>query len=178
MSNLQLASVFKVLWLVLTGCLISCTTVSIEFASKEQTEHPAAQTFIRYISSIPGTDKARELIAFYRPKDRQRIQNLKGWNLFAYTSAYRGLKSGRCEQLTLRKVHNNMVHIDCLGSYNFKQILGNTSIESMHIRVIMVQSDGEWYLDRSGLQHTQNGGETKYISRYGIKFKHSLNARK
>lgn len=157
--------------LLLSVSLFACASVDNRFADAEHRAHPAMKVFLDYDKAAKNSDEFNEkLIAFFSASDQKRIAATMGWQKLVYTSSYRALKDGECEEIAIAEKKPSRVSISCKGPFTFRSAFGYKREETMELRVSVREVAGQWYIGTSGMRHTMDGGESVPRST-GIKFK-------
>ena len=107
---------------------------------------------------------------FYTPTTQQHIAKQLGWRKFLYSSAYKALKNGNCESIELKPL-GNRVQIDCVGSMVVSSMFLADQQQSLHLRVYMVQQNGQWFMDKAGYAAANLAALPVTYNRAGMKFK-------
>ena len=166
-ENIMLLKIFpSLLFLFIT----SCSTFDARFIDSGHAKHPAVRVFLDFEKEVENKNTFEDkLKVFFSPKAIREIETKKGWYRLVYTSSFRALRDGSCEQISLIKKSHSHVLLSCKGPYKFKSPLGLSSNEKMHLKVNIRLFNGNWYLDKAGLTHTMAGGKTAPRS-MGLKF--------
>ena len=169
---LYLRSLTLVKAICLALILSACTSQLPKYSMDDATStHPATMRFIAF-SEQAKTAEAYDamLAAFYTPATQAHIAKQLGWRKFLYSSAYRALKNGNCESIELKPL-GNRVQIDCVGSMVVSSMFVADQQQSLHLRVYMVQQNGQWFMDKSGYATANLATLPVTYNRAGMKFK-------
>ena len=150
--------------------LFSCATVDKRFTDPEDAVHPGVQVFLDYQKSINSESEFDdEMQLFFSEAGRRRIQATQGWNRLVYSSSFRALKWGSCDDISILKRSLNSILVSCKGPFTYRSAFGFSSQEMMHLRVNVRKVGQGWYIDTAGMTHTMDGGNSVPRST-GIKF--------
>ena len=154
--------------LILSACASQLPKYSMGDATSA---HPATMRFIAFAEQAKTAATYDDMLAtFYTPTTRQHIAKQLGWRKFLYSSAYKALKNGNCESIEL-KPFGNRVQIDCVGSMVVSSMFLADQQQSLHLRVYMVQQNGQWFMDKSGYAAANLATLPVTYNRTGMKFK-------
>jgi|GEM_PF-969944 len=150
--------------------LFSCATVDKRFADPEDAVHPGVQVFLDYQKSINSESEFDdEMQLFFSEAGRRRIQATQGWNRLVYSSSFRALKWGSCDDISILKQSSNSILVSCKGPFTYRSAFGFSRQETMHLRVNVRKVGQGWYVDTAGMTHTMDGGNSVPRS-IGLKF--------
>ena len=150
--------------------LFSCVTVDERFADPEDAIHPGMQVFLNYQKVINSDSEFDdEIQLFFSEAGRKRIQATQGWNRLVYSSSFRALKWGSCDDISILKQSSNSILVSCKGPFTYRSAFGFSRQETMHLRVNVRKVGQGWYIDTAGLTHTMDGGNSVPRST-GLKF--------
>ena len=157
--------------LVLSACASQLPKYSMDNATSA---HPATMRFIAFSDQAKTAEAYDDMFAtFYTPTTQQHIAKQLGWRKFLYSSAYRALKSGNCESIELKPL-GSRVQIDCVGSMVVSSMFVADQQQSLHLRVYMIQQNGEWFMDKSGYVAANFAILPVTYNNAGMKFKSLL----
>lgn len=156
--------------LLLSLTLFACASVDKRFTDPEHRGHPAMQVFLDYDKAVKASDEFNdELKAFFSASDQKKIAATMGWQRLVYTTSYKGLKQGVCEDIAITQQSITSVLISCKGPFTYQSAFGYSRQETMELRVFVRKVIDQWYISSSGMKHTMDGGESVPRST-GIKF--------
>ena len=172
--NLVRSITSTILALVLLQCISSCAQL-VQFQSEDDSKHPAAIFFVSYAKAVRQAESFDELLPYFSTQAQKKIPTLKGWYRMAYTSSWYGLRTGTCEETSLKLTANETkAEINCIGPFLWQSPIIGDNPERMQIRQFMTKTGNSWTLETSGIQHTQFHGDTRKMVSRGILFEHSI----
>ena len=150
--------------------LYSCATVDKRFSNPEDVVHPGIQAFLNYQKKINSDSEFDdEMQLFFSEAGRKRIQAAQGWNRLVYSSSFRALKWGSCDDISILKQSSSSILVSCKGPFTYRSAFGFSRQEMMHLRVNVRKVGQGWYIDTAGLTHTMDDGNSVPRST-GLKF--------
>jgi hypothetical protein len=157
--------------LILSACASQLPKYSMGDATSA---HPATMRFIAFAEQAKTAATYDDMFeTFYTPTTQQHIAKQLGWRRFLYSSAYKALKNGNCENIQLKPL-GNRVQIDCVGSMVVSSMFLADQQQSLHLRVYMIQQKQEWFMDKSGYVAANFAILPVTYNSAGMKFKSSL----
>ncbi|MBT8140659.1 MAG: hypothetical protein KJP25_12900 [Gammaproteobacteria bacterium] len=145
-----------------------CTLIDRRFENPADRNHPAMQVFLAYNKAVRQAESFAEIYRDFYPESQwELIEGTMGWARLAYSASFKGLKTGKCNELSLLRRGPQRAEILCKGVYRIPNNLMQGKEFGMEIKVIALKSGDRWYLGRSGMKHETGLGN---YAAFGIKF--------